>query len=248
MRKITLEKCSICKHLTYCYNRDGLFFCLNCYSDRFSRIKGSCFRCGDSVKKDENNEFPVLCAKCKKEVDEATSAMVKIEMRLSCATNKNNISPKTIYINPKEIHWVNPLTQVADELPPGYYVKKAKSPEEDGSSLEKNCNGCSEYFKNIREAGYTSNPFSAESASLSQPTPSPVSSKNYHQYQNVDHGETIPSVTAALLKGKRKSEHLTQKQFAKKLGVSQSAISYLEREVRSFSKKMATIIAGYFNK
>lgn len=243
MRNITNEKCSICKDTTYCYSRDGLFFCLNCYSERFVKINGSCFRCDCLVNKDNEGNYPILCEKCKKEVDETSSLANKLKI------NHNKIgTPKTIYINPKEIHWVNPLTQAIDELPPGYYVKKNDESEENTFSPKEILGESSDYYTNIREAGYTSNPFSAGSASLFQPSPSSVSSKNYHQYQNVDHGKTIPSVTATLLKWKRKSEHLTQKQFAKKLGVSQSAISYLEREVRSFSKKMVTIIAGYLNK
>lgn len=248
MRKITTEKCSICKNTTYCYSRDGLFFCLNCYSERFTKIEGSCFRCGDSVKKDENNNFQILCDKCKKEVDEANSLLVKIEMHSSCATNQKKYTPKTIYINPKEIHWVNPTSQSSDELPPGYYVKKNDKSEENTFSPKEIPGESSDYYTNIREAGYTSNPFEVEPTSLFKPSPSPASSRNYPQYQNVNLGKTIPFITAALLKGKRKSEHLTQKQFAKKLGVSQSAISYLEREVRSFSKKMATTIAEYLNK
>ncbi|EHJ47957.1 helix-turn-helix domain protein [Solidesulfovibrio carbinoliphilus subsp. oakridgensis] len=248
MRKITTGKCSICKNPTYCYSRDGLFFCLNCYSERFTKIEGSCFRCSDSVEKDENNNLQILCAKCKKNVDEANSLVVKIEMHFSCVTNQKKYAPKTIYINPKEIHWVNPRSLFSDELPPGYYVKKNDQSEENISSSKDILGESSGYYANIREAGYTSNPFEVESTNLFKPSPSPASSTDYHQYQNVNPGKTIPFITAALLRGKRESEHMTQKQFAKKLGVSQSAISYLEREVRSFSKKMATTIAQYLNK
>ena len=243
MRKITTEKCSICKNTTYCYSRDGLFFCLDCYSERFIKIDGSCFRCNDLVNKNNDGQYPILCEKCKKEVDEINSLVNKLKI------NQNKIgAPKTIYINPKEIHWVNPTSQSSEELPPGYYVKKNDESEENTFSPKEIPDESSDYYTNIREAGYTSNPFTVEPTSLFKPSPSPVSNRSYHQYQNTNPGRTIPFITAALLREKRKSEHLTQKQFAKKLGVSQSAISYLEREVRSFSKKMATTIAEYLNK